>query len=308
MSAEFGPAPQPRIRTFSLHCRERYGQAVGKIPLDLGIRCPNRDRDGCLYCRPASFTPFSLRTEDSLAEQIQRGKRHLLRNRFRRYFAYVQQETPTALATERLMPLLAAALDDPDCLGLIVSTRPDCIAADLPEALADLVRQSGKDCLVELGLQSIHLRSLQLLNRNHGPDDFTDAVRRLRAAGGLAVGAHLILGIPGETETEMLATIRAVGALGVDALKLHHLQVIRDTPLAALHAGGHIKVYELAQYLELLLRLLPHIPGETVIHRLWSTAHPHLLVAPRWNCLVGELSHRLQALMIERDIRQGDQC
>ncbi len=308
MSAEFGPAPQPRIRTFSLHCRERYGQTVGKIPLDLGIRCPNRDRGGCLYCRPASYTPFSLRAEDSLAEQIQRGKRYLLRNRFHRYFTYFQQETPTALATDRLMPLLAVVLDDPDCLGLIVSTRPDCIAADLPDALADLARRRGKDCLVELGLQSIHPRSLHLLNRNHGPDDFADAVRRLQAAGGLAVGAHLILGIPGENEAEMLATIRAVNALKVDALKLHHLQVIRDTPLEALYAGGQIKVYELSRYLELLLRLLPHIPGETVIHRLWSTTHPHLLVAPRWDCLTGELSQRLQALMIERDIRQGDRC
>lgn len=308
MSAAFGLAPQPRIRTFSLHCRERYGQPVGKIPLDLGIRCPNRDRGGCLYCRPASFTPFFLRAEDSLVEQIRRGKRYLLRNRFRRYFAYFQQETPTILATVRLMPLLAAVLDDPDCLGLIVSTRPDRIAADLPEALADLVRQSGKDCLVELGLQSIHPRSLRLLNRNHGPEDFADAVRRLRAAGDLAVGAHLILGIPGETEAEMLATIRAVGALGVDALKLHHLQVIRDTPLATLYADGQIKVYELFQYLELLLRLLPHIHRETVIHRLWSTAHPHLLVAPRWDCLTGELSRRLQALMVERDISQGNRC
>lgn len=308
MSAAFGPAPQPRIRTFSLHCRERYGRPVGKIPLDLGLRCPNRDRGGCLYCRPASFTPFSLRVEDTLDEQIRRGKRYLLRNRFRHYLAYFQQETPTMLATDRLMPPLAAVLADPDCLGLIVSTRPDCIAVDLPEALAELVRRSGKDCLIELGLQSIHPRSLRLLNRNHGPGEFIDAVRRLRAAGGLAVGAHLILGIPGETEVEMLATIRAVGALGVDALKLHHLQVIRDTPLEALYASGQIQVCELAQYLELLLRLLPHIPGETVIHRLWSTAHPALLVAPRWDCLAGELSRRLQALMTERGIRQGDRC
>ena len=308
MAAAFMPMPPPRIRTFSVHCREQYGYPVGKIPLDLGLRCPNRDRGGCLYCRPASFTPFSLRTEDPLAEQILRGKRYLVRNRFRRYFAYFQQETPTILATNRLMPRVATVLDDPDCLGLIISTRPDYIAADLPEALAELVRRSGKECLVELGLQSIHAKSLRFLNRNHGFGDFTDAVRRLRAAGGIAVGAHLILGIPGETEAEMLATVRTVGLSGVDALKLHHLQIIRDTPLAPLYASGQIEVYGLEPYLELLLHLLPHIPWKVCIHRLCSTAHPHLLVAPRWNCLTGELSRRLQELMVKRDIRQGERC
>ncbi len=174
---------RPRIRTFSLQCRERYGQAIGKIPLDLGIPCPNRARGGCLYCRPASFTPFSLRATDALAEQIRRGKEHLLKGRFRHYFGYFQQETSTALATDRLIPLLAQVLVDPDCRGLILSTRPDAIADDLPAALAHLVRHSGKTCLVELGLQSIHDQSLRLLNRNHSFADFVAAVAQTARRG-----------------------------------------------------------------------------------------------------------------------------
>ncbi len=297
-----------RIRTFSQHCRERYGQTVGKIPLDLGLRCPNRDRGGCLFCRPASFTPFSLRPEDSLAEQIRRGKRYLLRNRFHRFLAYFQQETPTALATDRFMPLVAAVLDDPDCLGLIVSTRPDCLADDLPAALADLIRRRGKDCLIELGLQSIHNASLRLLNRHHSHEDFLVALERLRTVGGLTIGAHLILGIPGEAEAEMLATIRAVAALKLEALKFHQLQVIRDTPLETLYCRGQVRVFDLSDYLGLLSRLLPHVPRETVIHRLWATAHPELLIAPRWQVLTVELSRRLQALMAAEDLSQGDRC
>lgn len=297
-----------RIRTFSQHCRERYGQTVGKIPLDLGLRCPNRDRGGCLFCRPASFTPFSLRPEDSLAEQIRRGKRYLLRNRFHRFLAFFQQETPTALATDRFMPLVAAVLDDPDCLGLIVSTRPDCLADDLPAALADLIRRRGKDCLIELGLQSIHNASLRLLNRHHSHEDFLVALERLRTVGGLTIGAHLILGIPGEAEAEMLATIRAVAALKLEALKFHQLQVIRDTPLETLYCRGQVRVFDLSDYLGLLSRLLPHVPRETVIHRLWATAHPDLLIAPRWQVLTVELSRRLQALMVAEDLSQGDQC
>ena len=298
---------RPRIRTFSHHCRERYGQTIGKIPLDLGIPCPNRSHGGCLFCRPASFTPFSLRATDSLAEQIRRGKAHLLKGRFRQYLGYFQQETSTALATPRLIPLLAQVLADPDCRGLILSTRPDAIAADLPAALVRLIRHSGKTCLIELGLQSIHERSLRLLNRNHSYEDFHGAVRRIQAVGVLQLGVHLILGIPGETEAQMLATVQTVASLGIQALKLHHLQVIRGTGLHALHDRGQVPVFSLDGYMRLLLRLLPHIPADITLHRLWSTAHPDLLVAPHWQCLTGDLSQQLHHLMAEHGLWQGQE-
>jgi hypothetical protein len=299
---------RPRIRTFSHHCRERFGQTVGKIPLDLGITCPNRSKGGCIYCRPASFTPFSLRTTDPLDEQIRRGKKYLLRNRFTRYFGYFQQETVTAMATAQLLPIVAQVLEDPECLGLILSTRPDAISADLPAALAHLVDQSGKECLIELGLQSIHAASLQLLNRQHSYEDFLEAVRRIQAVGNLQLGVHLILGIPGESEPDMLQTVQTVCNLGIQALKVHHLQVIRDTPLNALYEQGRVAVFSREGYLELLRRLLPHIPAEITLHRLWSTSHPDLLVAPRWQSLTGELSKELQRLMTEQDIWQGQQA
>ena len=300
-------ASPPRLRTFSVHCRERFGRTVGKIPLHLGLPCPNRARGGCVFCRAESFTPFSLRGADSLEEQVQRGRRLLLRGRFSSFFGYFQQETPTALATEQLLPLCAAVLAEPDCVGLILSTRPDAIAADLPPALADLCRKTGKDCLVELGVQSIHPRSLRLLNRNHGYGDFVDAVARLHAAG-LEVGAHLILGIPGESEVDMRASLCTVCALGVQALKLHHLQVIRATPLERLYHQGQVVVFNLDDYLRLLVRLLPHIPSAVTLHRLCATAHPDLLVAPRWGRLAADLSGRLQAMLAAADLRQGQRA
>jgi uncharacterized protein len=296
---------RPRIRTFSVHCRKRYGQTIGKIPLDMGLVCPNRSRGGCLFCRPASFTPFALRTSDALAEQIHRGKTLLLKGRFRSYFGYFQQETSTALATAQLIPLLSQVLTDPDCRGLILSTRPDAIARDLPPALARLFQHSDKTCLVELGLQSIHDRSLRLLNRNHSFADFLEAFDRLKHIDGLEIGVHLILGIPGESETDMLATVQTVCDLPVQSLKLHHLQVIADTPLHRLHRQGQVPVFTRQEYFDLLLRLLPRIPAAVTLHRLWSTAHPDLLVAPRWHCLTGELSKQLQRMMVERGLWQG---
>lgn len=296
---------RPRIRTFGVHCRERYGETIGKIPLDLGLVCPNRARGGCIFCRPASFTPFALRPFDSLAEQIRRGKALLLKGRYRSYFGYFQQETSTALATGQLVPLLSQILADPDCRGLILSTRPDAIADDLPPALGRLLRHTGKPCLIELGLQSIHDCSLHLLNRNHDFADFLHAVARLHRIAGLEIGAHLILGIPGESEADMLATVQTVCALPVQSLKLHHIQVIANTPLHRLYLKGETPVFTREEYCELLLRLLPHIPATITLHRLWSTAHPDLLVAPQWHCLPGELSKQLLHTMAERGVWQG---
>ncbi len=302
------PGGPPRIRTFSVQCRERYGHTVGKIPLDVGVACPNRRLGGCLFCCPASFTPHALRRTDSITEQIRRGKRLHLGGRFRQYFAYFQQETPTALPTQALLAIIEQVLADPDCLGLILSTRPDAIAADLPPALSRLVTTKGKHCLIELGLQSCHDTSLTLLNRNHGMAVCFAAAERIRAQPGLELGAHIILGIPGETLADMIQTIEVACAMGVQALKLHHLQVIRGSVLHDLYQQGRIPVFELAEYFEVLLTLLPKIPAHITLHRLWATAHPALLVAPRWHCHTSRLSAQLLKKMAERDLWQGKDC
>jgi radical SAM protein (TIGR01212 family) len=295
----------PRIRTFSYHCREKYGQGVGKIPVDMGQPCPNRQHGGCIFCRPASFTPSYLKNSDDLVQQVTAGKKHFLRGRFKKYFAYFQQETCTALPAEQLLPVFQLLLTDDDCVGLILSTRPDYVADQLISLLAELVTETGKECLFELGLQSVHNRSLQLLNRNHSFADFLDAVRRIKNAGCFDLGAHLIFGIPGESEEDMLHSVRVVCQLGVTALKLHHLQVIQDTPLQKLYEQGEVRPFALDGYVDFLLKTLAIIPAEVTIHRLWATAHPDMLVAPKWNILASSLSATLQKKMAAAVIWQG---
>lgn len=303
-----GAGRAPALRTFSVHCRQKYGASIGKIPLDLGQPCPNREHGGCIFCRPAGFTPSCLRSSDTLARQVEEGKAKLLRGRFKQYLAYFQQETCTALPVRRLLPILRQVLQDADCLGLILSTRPDYVADELLRPLAELVAASGKECLFELGLQSIHERSLKLLNRNHGFGDFHSAAVRIRAAGCFELGAHLIFGIPGESEEEMLQSLATVCRLGVTHLKLHHLQVIRDTALHALYNQGKVTLFSRAEYLRFLLRALPIIPAGVTIHRLWATAHPALLIAPGWNTLASILSRELREKMAERKVWQGQRA
>jgi uncharacterized protein len=297
--------PTPVIRTFSYHYREKFGHGVGKIPVDMGQPCPNRAHGGCIFCRPASFTPFYIQKTDDLLKQIAAGKNHLLKGRFKKYFASFQQETCTALPVRQLLPAFHLLLTDADCVGLILSTRPDYIEDQLLESLAELVKETGKECLFELGLQSVHEQSLKLLNRNHSFADFQDAVRRIKSAGRFELGAHLIFGIPGESEEDMLFSIRTVCELGVNALKLHHLQVIRETPLQKLYEQGEVTPFSLERYLLFLLRALPIIPAEVTIHRLWATSHPDLLLAPQWNVLASSLSRILQEKMGNLGIWQG---
>ncbi len=140
----------PIIRTFSSHCREKYGQGVGKIPVDMGQPCPNRQHGGCIFCRPASFTPSYLKNSDDLLQQVAAGKQHLLRGRFKKYFAYFQQETCTALPAEQLLPVFHLLLTDDDCVGLILSTRPDYVADQLLSLLAELVSKQARSAFLSL--------------------------------------------------------------------------------------------------------------------------------------------------------------
>lgn len=295
----------PHIRTFSYHYREKLGHGLGKIPLDLGIPCPNRQAGGCLFCSARAFAPAYLHNKGDIAQQIVDGKKHLLKNRFSRYLAYFQQETPTAMETEPFVLVCAEVLEDPDCLGLIISTRPDFLLPSLLEKLATLLEASGKSCLIELGLQSVHDASLQLLNRNHSYADFCNCLETLRHFNCFEVGAHLLFGIPGETKEDMVTSVTQVCALGIDALKLHHLQVLKNTPLAEMYDRGKVVPFSLDGYLDFLVHIIPLIPANVVIHRLWATAHPDELTAPRWHILATHLSSRLQGILQEKGLYQG---
>lgn len=288
-----------RINLFSQHCRLTYGQPVGKIALSLGRPCPNRKLGGCVFCAPESFTPYYLEGNGSIAEQLAKGRLHLESRKFRRYFAYFQQETSTAGPTAELAAAFNDASASPDCVGVIISTRPDCLNDGIIKALAALAK--SREVLVELGLQSAHEQTLRLLNRNHTFEDFERAAQRVKAAG-LGLGVHLILGLPGESYQDMLATVRQICRLGVDAIKFHHLQIIKGTALERMYWASPFTVYGAFDYLTILARLLAQVPAEVVIHRLWSSSAPELLVQPNWG---GLGAHQLQTVLDEIMEREG---
>jgi radical SAM protein (TIGR01212 family) len=294
------------ITTFTQYYKKKYGQPVGKIALDVGIVCPNRDRGGCIYCAAVNFTPYYLKKGDTIDKQLQKGKSFLAKRKFVKYFAYFQQETTTAMAADDLLPTLTVPLADPDCIGLIISTRPDYIEQDLLNGLREIRKTHKKEILVELGLQSAHDATLKFLNRNHSFQDFVDAVERIQRFDFIELGVHLILGLPGEDLRDMIATIHEIRNLKIDYIKFHHLQVIRGTKLQAMYESEPFAVYDAHEYLTMVAELLGHIPPQVVMHRLWSTADPRLLIAPQWGTPApARLHNELLQIMEEKGLYQG---
>jgi len=228
-----------RYYAFSKFLKERFGTKVYRVTIDAGFTCPNVDGTvavgGCVFCDNRSFSPNRRLPRSTVKEQVQRGIT-ILTKRYgtEQFIAYFQAATNTYALPAKLKRLYDEALEHPQIVGLAIGTRPDCV----PDPVLDLVQSYARDryvCL-ELGLQSMHDRSLDWMNRGHHYDAFVDAVQRCQGRG-LDLCAHVILGIPGESREDMLATADALAALPLNAVKIHNLHVVRDTPLARWYAA-----------------------------------------------------------------------
>jgi uncharacterized protein len=266
--------------------RKRFGEKVWKLSLDAGCNCPNRDGTlatlGCVFCDPASFSPSRRLGLASVAEQIEAGIHRLKRRHaVERFVAYFQPGTNTYGPIDLLRAAYQQALAHPDVVGLAIGTRPDCVGEDVLDLLAELARQ--KWIVVEYGLQTIHDRTLDLLNRGHHFSAFLDAYPRTRRRN-LDIGVHVILGLPGESRDDMRATARELAKLEIHTVKLHNLYAVHNTVLADQVAVGRVRLPELSQYVEYAVDFLEELPPNVVIDRLCGDAPPEYLLGPVW-CL-----------------------
>ena len=270
----------------SFFYRKKFGQRVWKVSLDAGMDCPNRDgsRDtrGCIFCNPESFSPSRRRSVGSITAQLDEGVERLrARHKVDRFIAYFQPGTNTYGPVPFLRSLYEEALSHPGVVGLTIGTRPDCVPDEVLDLLAELSRRTW--LTVEFGLQTSHDRTLDWLRRGHHYGDFLDAVRRTQQRG-LAIGVHLILGLPGESRNDLLATARAIANLRIQSVKLHNLHAVRDTVLADLVAAGQVRFPELPVYAGLVVDFIERLPPDCVIDRISGDAPPQYLIAPLW-CL-----------------------
>jgi radical SAM protein (TIGR01212 family) len=300
-------ATDRRYYPFSRFLRERFGTRVYRVTVDGGFTCPNVDGTvavgGCVYCDNRSFSPNRRLPRTGTAAQVQRGI-DILQKRYQadRFIAYFQAATNTYAPVEKLRRLYDEALEHPQVVGLAIGTRPDCV----PDDVLDLVQGYARDryvCL-ELGLQSIHDRSLDWMNRGHHYDAFVDAVSRCQGRG-LDLCAHVILGLPDESHADMLATADALAALPIQGVKIHNLHVVKNTPLARMFEAGEVWMFERVEYVQVVCDFLERLPAEMVIHRLSGDAPPDYLVAPLWCLDKPGLLHAIDEELQRRDSWQG---
>ncbi len=279
-------SPQPwRIAglpyySYRFFLQQRFGQRVQKVSVDGGFTCPNVDgtvaTGGCVFCDNRSFSPSRRLPRTGIAGQLEEGMRRLKwRYRVEKFLAYFQPATNTYAPVDRLRPMFEEAIAHPNIVGLAVGTRPDCVPDDVLALLQELAGRIYVS--VEYGLQTIHDRSLQWMNRGHGHDASVDAIERSRGRG-FEICAHIMLGLPGESRQDMLATAREVARLRVDAVKIHNLYAVKNTPLAEQVASGDVTLIERDEYLLTVVDFLELLPPTCVVERVSGlSGSPRLL-------------------------------
>ena len=298
-----------RYREFGDFLRERFPFKAQKIAINAGFTCPNRDgskgRGGCTYCNNQTFNPGYCQTDKSVADQLAEGVRFFSRKYPEmRYLAYFQAYTSTYGEQERLERLYEEALSYPGVVGLVIGTRPDCVPDRLLDYLARLSEQVL--VLVEYGVESTLDRTLRRINRGHDFAEAEEAIRRT-AARGIAVGAHLILGLPGESRDEILGHADRLSDLPLTTLKLHQLQLIRHTRMALEfeRQPEDFHLFTVDEYIDLAIDFIERLDPAIALERFVSQSPKELLIAPDWGLKNYEFTARVNRRLAERDSWQG---
>ncbi|MCM8814074.1 MAG: TIGR01212 family radical SAM protein [Candidatus Omnitrophica bacterium] len=294
-----------RYYSYSAYLKSRFGARVGRICVNAGFTCPNRDgsldSSGCIYCNERAFSA-PAGTGVDVSGQIRAALARAGRGNAAKYVLYFQNGSNTYAPVDRLRQVFDAIYDFPQCVSLSVSTRPDCVSDDTLDLLAGYARQY--DVWLELGLQSAHAATLQLINRRHTAAQFFEAAAGA-AARGIHVAAHLILGLPGESPAMMRQTAAAVAQSPVEAVKLHMLHVVRDTELARWYAEGRLPLLSRQEYVMSACDVLERLRQDCVILRLISDARADVLIAPEWINDKQTVIRLVTAELQRRGTRQG---
>jgi radical SAM protein (TIGR01212 family) len=289
--------------------RNIFPYKVQKISLNAGFTCPNRDGSkgwgGCTYCNNQTFSPEYCHTERSITQQLDEGVRFFSRKYpDMKYLAYFQAYTNTYDEMERLKAIYEEALNYPGVVGLIVGTRPDCV----PDALLDYFAELAKKTfvMVEYGLESTLDKTLLRINRGHTQAESEEAIRKT-AGRGIYTGAHLILGLPGETKEEILHHADIISSLPLTTVKLHQLQLIRNTRMAKEFSDrpDEFHLYTADEYIELVVDFVEKLNPSITIERFVSQSPKELLIAPDWGLKNFEFTAKVLKRMKERGAYQG---
>ena len=298
-----------RYYTYDYYLKQTFGGKCAKIPLDAGFTCPNIDgrcaTGGCIYCSGRGSGDFAQPPTMPIAEQYRRTREALSSKwSVERCIPYFQAHTNTYAPLSVLRPLFEEAVALPGAVGLNIATRADCLERDTVAYLAELSKRTV--LTVELGLQSAHDRTAAVINRGHTWSDFCQGYEALRAASeDIHICVHLIFGLPGESEQDMLETVRRVAELQPHQVKIHLLHVIKGTVLAGMYERGEYVPMAREDYIETVVKALTLLPPDTVIGRLTGDGMADDLLAPEWSRRKVTVLNDIDKRLFERNWQQG---
>lgn len=292
---------------FSTWLRRQLGCKVQKISIDAGFSCPNRDgtlsTGGCVFCDNKAFSPAYCRGNKSVKRQVEDGISFFKRKyKDMKYLAYFQAFTNTYAPVEHLKSLYEEALSVEDVVGIVIGTRPDCVSDDILNYLEQLNRQTFM--IVEYGIESTDNKMLKRINRGHTYECSVRAIERTKERD-ILVGGHVILGLPGMTEEDSIREVERLNNTQLDILKLHQLQVVKNTRLAEEYLEKPFKVFNIDEYIRLVATLIQHIRPDMILDRFISQSPAEMLIAPKWGIKNYEFANALDNYLAKNNIYQG---
>ena len=286
---------------------ERLPYKVQRLPIDAGFTCPHRTgrtkNNGCIYCNNKAFSPRYSNPGISISQQIKDGKQFFEHKRQNcKYLAYFQSYTNTYAPNDKLKQMYEEALTDKDIVGLVIATRPDCINEKLLDYWQELKERTF--LIIEYGIESTNDKTLKTINRGHNFECTKKALEETSSRG-IITGGHVILGLPGEDEAEVLNQASIISSLPLQVLKIHHLQVIKDTKMEEMYNRGEISTLDMESYVRLLSSYLQRIRKDIAIDRLVSQSPKGMQIAPNWHVKPFEFNQILCKYMKENGMEQG---
>lgn len=296
-----------RYHTWNYHLRQKFGTKVFKVSLDGGFDCPNRDGNvahgGCTFCSVAGSGDFAGNRTDDLITQFNEIKDKMHQKwPDGKYLGYFQAFTNTYAPVEELREKYELILQQDGVIGLSIATRPDCLPDDVVEYLAELNQRTY--LWVELGLQTVHEKTAEVVNRAHDYQCYKDGVAKLRKHG-INVCCHIINGLPQETPEMMMETVREAVKLDIQGMKIHALHLLKGTPMVKQFEKGLLKFMNLDEYVQLVCDQLELIPADIVMHRVTGDGPPDLMIGPMWTVKKWEVLNAIDHEFEKRNSWQG---
>lgn len=285
-----------RYHTLNYFLRNKFNSKVFKVSLNAGFSCPNiKNGKGCIFCSAGSGD-FGGDKNETLTNQFNEVKTRISRKwPNSKYIAYFQANTNTYAPLNILKEKYKEVLKMPNVVGLAIATRSDAISNETLEYLSELNERTFLS--IELGLQSMHNKTLNLINRGHSLENFTQMVKELKRRNIFTV-VHIINGLPGETKEDMIETVKYLNELEIDAIKIHMLSVIKDTPLEKLYNEINFHILTKEEYINIVCDQLEHLNENIIIERITGDPDPKKLVTPDWLikkfCVLNDIDKELK--------------